>query len=124
MSRPVAFRGLMFSIEYALLADGTCPGLEYYNDLPRQFKNRFNVLFKKLGDTGKIFNKEQFKIIEGTEFFEFKAHIHRLPCQFTDCGEVIITHGLEKKRPKLVRRILIEREEFTKRTLRRNQKRR
>jgi hypothetical protein len=101
MSRPVAHRGPQFSIEYAVLADGTSPGLEYYDGLPRQFKNRFNVLFKKLGDTGRIFNKEQFKTIEGTEFFEFKAHVHRLPCRFTQFKQVIITHGLQKKKPKL-----------------------
>jgi hypothetical protein len=101
MRRPVAYAGVCRQIVYARALDGSYPAKQFFDALPQKIKNRFAVSFKKLGDTGKIFNKEQFKIIEGTQFFEFKCHRYRLVCRFVDQGLVLLTNGCEKKRNKL-----------------------
>lgn len=54
-------------------------------------------LFNKLGEQGWIANKEHFKKIEGTEFFEFKNFQIRMPCYFLPGNLVVITHGFRKK---------------------------
>jgi hypothetical protein len=54
-------------------------------------------LFNKIGEQGRIANKEQFKRIEGTEFFEFKNFQIRMPCFFLPGSLVVITHGFRKK---------------------------
>jgi hypothetical protein len=61
MVRPVAYTGVCLSIVYARLLDGSTPAKAFFDDLPRNVQNRFGVAFKKIGDTGKLYNKEQFK---------------------------------------------------------------
>jgi hypothetical protein len=101
MARPVAYAGVYRHLVYARARDGSYPAKEYFDGLPSNIKNRFAVSFKKLGDTGKLFNKEQFKVIEGTDFYEFKCHRYRLICRFIDGGLVLLTNGCEKKKNKL-----------------------
>jgi hypothetical protein len=55
------------------------------------------VLFKRLGDEGRISNREKFKPIENTEFWEFKSFQIRMPCYFRQDRRVVITHGFLKK---------------------------
>jgi hypothetical protein len=101
MARPVAYAGACRHIVYARALDGSHPAKDFFDGLPPNIKNRFGVSFKKLGDTGKLFNKEQFKAIEGTQFFEFKCHRYRLICRFADGGLILLVYGCEKKKNKL-----------------------
>jgi hypothetical protein len=86
---------------YAVAADGTSPGEQFYEGLGDTDKAKLNKLFEVLGDLGRISNKEKFKKIEGSEFFEFKSFQIRMPCFFQDGGVVVITHGFIKKGDKI-----------------------
>jgi hypothetical protein len=88
------------TIAFAVRADESCPGLDFYEELDRQDKAKLNALFRMLGDQGEIRNKEKFKKIEGTEFFEFKSFQIRMPCFFLPGNLVVITHGFRKKKDK------------------------
>lgn len=101
MARPLAYAGSCRKLVYAKSRDASYPAKEFFDALPLKVKNRFGVAFQKLGETGKLFNKQQFKAVEGTDFFEFKCHRYRLLCRFLDGGIVLLTNGCEKKRDKL-----------------------
>ena len=53
------------------------------------------ALFKRIGDTGKIHNREKFKYI-ANGLFEFKSFQIRMICFHRSDGE-IVTHGFRKK---------------------------
>jgi hypothetical protein len=73
-----------------------------------------------LADEGKVGNKEQFKKIEGENFFEFKNFQIRMPCYFHTGARIIITHGFIKKeawiRPEEIDRMKRIRDEYEKKT--------
>jgi hypothetical protein len=93
----IAYRGIRFTIEYAIRRDASVPGRDFFNAIETRWQARLIVLFKLLGDTGQIRNLEQFrKFTDG--FFEFKAFQVRMPCYFRPGNRVIITHGFTKKR--------------------------
>lgn len=81
--------------------DGSNPAKEFFDELPIAIKRKFGVSFKKLGDTGHLFNKQKFKIIEGTNFYEFKVSRYRIICRFLQGGIVLLTNGCQKKKDKL-----------------------
>ena len=101
MPRPVAYCGPHRTILYAVCANRTSPGLEFYNQREPRVQAQLNALFQRLGDFGTILNEEKFKKIENTEFFEFKAFRVRMPCFMLPDGLVVITHGFIKKREKI-----------------------
>jgi phage-related protein len=83
---------------YAVCANGTSPGFVFYRDeLNDTEKAKMLRLFNKMGEHGRIANREQFKQIEGTDLFEFKSFQIRMPCYFLPGGLVVITHGFRKK---------------------------
>ena len=100
MARPTAYEGRRKVIAYAVRSDDSSPGLDFYEGLDRRDKAKLNALFQTLGDHGEIRNKEKFKKIEETEFFEFKSFQIRMPCFFLPGNLVIITHGFWKKKDK------------------------
>jgi hypothetical protein len=67
-----------------------------------------------------VTNREQFKKIEGEDFFEFKNFRIRMPCYFHRAGRLILTHGFIKKepwiRPEEIERMKRIRDEYEKRT--------
>jgi phage-related protein len=97
MPEGLAYAGRRLRIEFAILRDGSIPGLEFLVGLDARWQAQMHVLFQRLGDEGRISNTEKFKRIEGTEFFEFKAHQIRMPCYYRPDGRVVITHGFVKK---------------------------
>jgi|HubBroStandDraft_5_1064220.scaffolds.fasta_scaffold52909_3 hypothetical protein len=104
----VAYRGALFTIEYAKRRDGSMPGLDFFNEAEVRWQARLIILFKLLADTGRIRNLEQFrKIAEG--LFEFKAFQVRMPCYFRPDQRVVITHGFRKKKEGATPRQEIER---------------
>ena len=101
MFRPVAYQGEQFTITYAVCLDQSRPGEKFYDGLTDNDKAKLNKLFEHLGDHGKISNREKFKKIDDTEFFEFKSFQIRMPCFFQQGRLVIITHGFRKKGDKI-----------------------
>ena len=76
-------------------------------------------VIKRLADEGKVANREQFKRIEGTDFYEFKNFQIRMPCYFHAGGRLILTHGFMKKKdwisPEEIDRMKRIRDEYEKR---------
>lgn len=97
MERPVAYRGSSLTVVFAVCSNGTSPGQEFYEQLGGRDKAKMNKLFEWIGERGWINNKERFKRIEGTEFFEFKDFQIRMPC-YRSGNLLIVTHGFFKKR--------------------------
>lgn len=69
----------------------------FYNDLSVGEQAKILTIFKYLGTQGKCHNRQKFKKIEGTDFFEVKSHQIRMPCYFTPDSKIVITHGFRKK---------------------------
>lgn len=101
MPNNIVFRGRKLMIEFAELNNGTVPGRDFLREQPAQQRARLHVLFARLGDEGVIPNRELFKPIEKSGFFEFKRHQIRMPCYFREDKRVVITHGFIKKRDKI-----------------------
>lgn len=93
----VAYRGIRFTIEYAIRNDGSVPAWDFFDAAQIRWQAQLIVLFKLLGDAGQIRNREKFRqLAEG--FYEFKAFQIRMPCYFRSDKRVVITHGFTKKK--------------------------
>lgn len=80
MKGSIFYRGPVRAIEAAVLRDGSMPARDFVESCRDSDQAKLFVLFKMLGDTGRIPNREKFKRIEGGDFFEFKSFQIRLPC--------------------------------------------
>lgn len=99
-----AYNGRVFSVEFYMHSDGSLPALDWLDSQPLKMQVKFAVLFKKLGDIGKIFNEQKLKHLIGTtQLFEFKADQGRILCFFFVGKRVILTHGFLKKSDKTPR---------------------
>jgi hypothetical protein len=98
MESNIAYRGTRFVIEFAIRTDGSVPGLVFYGETQPRWQGRLNTLFKLLGETGRISNKELFRKFADGGYFEFKAFQVRMPCYFRSDARVVITHGFTKKK--------------------------
>ncbi len=99
MGRPIAYRGRMFTIAYAVERSGRSPGQEFFDELSLQDQAKLMRLFALLADQGKITNPEKFGDL-GEGFREFKSFQIRMPCRFAVGGMVLVTHGFVKKKDK------------------------
>jgi phage-related protein len=100
------FRGNQLAIELLVFDNGACPVADFLGQLTGQERRRIDVLFERLGNQGRISNKELFKKLEGTKLFEFKRHQIRLICFYTPDKRVVICHALRKKQDKHQKRDL------------------
>jgi hypothetical protein len=91
----VVVRGTARTIEYAVCSNGTMPAREFIEGLDPSDQRKLDTLFRRMAETGKIFNREQFKLVEG-EIFEFKRFQTRVGC-FQVGPRWILTHGFQKK---------------------------
>ncbi|NLG44769.1 MAG: hypothetical protein GX547_16125 [Phycisphaerae bacterium] len=92
---PIVVRGIARTIEYAVCLDGSMPAKDFVEALDDSDQRKLDTLFRRLADTGKIFNREQFKLVEG-EIFEFKRYQVRVGC-FQIGSRWLLTHGFVKK---------------------------
>lgn len=118
--REILHRGKLHSVELAITANGRCPGKKFFDGLSKPDREKILRIIKRLADEGKVANRQQFKKIEGEDFFEFKNFQIRIPCYFHADGRVIITHGFIKKgdsiEPEQIDRMKRIRDEYGKRT--------
>ncbi len=96
----VAYEGQKFTIEWYFNDNGKSLGLKCFNELPEEQKDRMLYLFQILGDIGKIFNKEKFRL-EQNQIYALKASQDRFLCFFFEKSKIIITNGFQKKRAKM-----------------------
>ena len=120
LNREILYRGKFHTVELAVTASGRCPAKKFLNGLSNVDREKILRVIKRLADEGKVTNPEQFKKIEGEDFFEFKNFQIRMPCYFQAAGRLIITHGFIKKeawlRPEEIDRMKRIRNEYEKRT--------
>ena len=100
--RIVAYAGSAFTVAFAITNNGS-PGYEFYISSVLKDSDRAKLLhlFKLIGEKGRISNKEHFKKIDATDFFEFKNFQIRMPCYFLPNKILVITHGFIKKTGKI-----------------------
>ena len=91
----VVVRGNQRTIEYAVCANGSMPAKEFVEGLDESEQRRLDVLFRRMADTGKVFNTEQFKQVKD-KIYEFKRYQTRVGC-FQIGMRWILTHGFVKK---------------------------
>lgn len=107
-------------MELAITSNGKCPAKKFLDGRSNLDKAKILRIIKRLADEGKVTNREQFKKIEGEDFFEFKNFQIRMPCYFHADGRVIITHGFIKKSdsipPEQINRMKRIRYEYEKKT--------
>ncbi len=97
----IVYRGDSFQAEYAQTTGGSLPALDYVESLKDRERAAVLALVKRLCDAGQIRNREQFKKVEGSAFFEFKKFQIRVICYFREGRRVVLTHGFTKKSEKL-----------------------
>jgi hypothetical protein len=119
-NREVLYKGKFLSVELAITSNGKCPAKKFLDGLSKSDREKILRIIKRLADKGKVANREQFKKIEGTDFFEFKNFQTRMPCYFHAGRRVIITHGFPKQKdsiePKQIDRMERIRYEYEERT--------
>ncbi len=93
--KPIVLRGIARTVEYAVCSDGSMPAKEFVEGLDESDQRKLVTLFRRLADTGKIFNREQFKLVDGN-IFEFKRFQVRVGC-FQVGSRWLLTHGFIKK---------------------------
>jgi len=97
MDENVAYRGAKYTIQYARLRNGSVPALEFLSHQDGRWVVHINYLFKLLGDSGQIRNREKFRKFKD-DIFEFKAFQIRVLCYFKPGHIVVLTHGFMKKK--------------------------
>lgn len=80
------------------------PARDFIESLKDKERAKLSVLFERMADAGRIWNREQFKKVEG-DIFEFKRFQIRVGC-FQEGSTWFLTHGFRKKRDKWQKREL------------------
>jgi hypothetical protein len=98
----VAYRGNCFAIEWYFDARGYSQPYEYFELLSEDRQNATLVLFKRMGDAGKIFDITKFRS-EGDKIFAFKPQPDRFLCFFVSGRKLVVSGAFEKKSQKIPR---------------------
>lgn len=100
MKEYIAYDGDAFTIEWFFDKSGKSDALKYYETLSDAQKRKTLMLFKRLGDHGRINDKEKFRN-EGDKIYAFKSQPDRFLSFFYTGKKVIVTNGFRKKSSKL-----------------------
>ena len=96
----VAFAGETFTIEWYFDCDGSSQALDYYCSLSPDRRERVLMLFRRMGEDGKIFDQRKFRS-EGDKIFAFKPQPDRFLCFFFVGRKIIVSNAFEKREQKL-----------------------
>lgn len=100
MGKIVAFQGEAYTIEWYYDENKFSQAREFFDSLPKERQLAALILFRRMGESGKIFDISKFRN-EGDKIFAFKPQPERYLCFFFICRKIIITNGFEKKSQKL-----------------------
>jgi hypothetical protein len=101
VARDAEFTGRFYTIRCLELANGSCPVGEFLDALPDSDRKKLDVQFERLGEHGKITNREKFrKLADSENIFEFKSFQIRLLCFFGRDKTVWLAHAVIKKKDK------------------------
>jgi Phage derived protein Gp49-like (DUF891) len=92
----VIYVGETFQLEWYFDENGNSSAREYFYSLPEKQQLKFLFLVKRIGDFGRISNKELFRN-EGDKIYAFKPQPDRFLCFFFTGKKIIITNGFYKK---------------------------
>ena len=96
----IAYRGSIFNIEWFYDTKGNSQSYDYYCDLSNKQKRKILLLFKRIGDFGKINDKTKFRY-EGDNIFAFKPQPDRFLSFFVEGKKIIVAIAFKKKSQKL-----------------------
>ncbi len=85
----VIYVGDAFQLEWYFEEDSNSAAREYFYSLPEKQQLKFLFLVKRIGDFGKISNKELFRN-EGDKIYAFKPQPDRFLCFFFTGKKIII----------------------------------
>jgi len=100
MKEYVAYEGPCFTIEWFYNEQGGSQALEYFNGLNDAQKRKVLMLFKRIGDFGRISDITKFRN-EGDRIFAFKPQPDRFLSFFYTGKKIIVTNAFRKKSQKL-----------------------
>ncbi len=100
MKEFVAYQGELLTIEWYHDEKGRSDALTFFNALSDSQKRKTLMLFKRMGDFGKISDVTKF-INEGDKVFAFKPQPDRFLSFFWTGKKVVVTNGFRKKSKKL-----------------------
>lgn len=96
----IAYKGLKYTIEWYFDRKGKSQVLEYYLELTPLERRKLLMLFKRIGDFGKINDKTKFRN-EGNKIYALKPQPNRFLSFFIEGGKIIVTNAFRKKSDKL-----------------------
>ena len=100
MKEFIAYDGDAFVIEWFFDTSGKSDVLNYFESLSDTQKRKTLMLFKRMGDFGKIYDKTKFRH-EGDKIYAFKPQPDRFLSFFYSGNKIIVTHGFKKKSQKI-----------------------
>jgi len=103
MKEYIAYSGEVFTIEWYFDSTGSSDVLDYFNEQSNIQKRKLLMLFKRMGDFGKISDITKFRN-EGEQIFAFKPQPDRYLSFFHSGKKIIVTNAFVKKSDKLPKR--------------------
>jgi phage-related protein len=96
----VIYVGQKFILEWYYDKNGKSVAYDYFINSTEEIQDKFFILLKKMGDSGKIYDITKFRN-EGDGIYAFKPQSDRYLSFFTDGKKIIVTNGFRKKTDKL-----------------------
>ena len=96
----VIYRGDKFILEWYFDKFGVSVGFDFFLKISKEQRRKFLALAKRMGDTGKIFDKTKFNY-EGDGIYAFKPQPDRFLSFFTEGKKIIVLNGFTKKTDKI-----------------------
>jgi len=103
MKEYIAYSGEAYTIEWYFDSMGNSDVLDYFNNQSDIQKRKLLMLFKRMGDFGKINDIKKFRN-EGEQIFAFKPQPDRYLSFFHSGKKIIVTNAFVKKSDKLPKR--------------------
>ena len=96
----IAYQGRRYTIEWYFDQKGKSQAFEYYSALTPLERRKILMLFKRIGDFGKISDKTKFRN-ERDKIYAFKSQPRRFLSFFIEGGKIVVTNAFKKKSNKL-----------------------
>ncbi|WP_446010139.1 type II toxin-antitoxin system RelE/ParE family toxin [Candidatus Electrothrix sp.] len=100
MKEFIAYEGDTLTVEWFFNEKGESEALKFFETLSDAQKRKTLMLFKRIGDFGRISDITKFRN-EGEKIFAFKPQPDRFMSFFYTGKKIIITNGFRKKTQKL-----------------------
>ncbi len=100
MNEFIAYKGEALTIEWFFNEKGESDALDFFETLSASQKRKTLMLFKRIGDFGRISDITKFRN-EGDKIFAFKPQPDRFLSFFYVGKRIVVTNGFRKKSQKL-----------------------